>query len=241
MVNRTDQPCEASASPAATRDDRAAQPHATSGRTEARPERRGTSSPAADQSAGPAEPSSAPSERRRQSLFPRIEKTAAFAAALIGALAGAVAVVDWADGLGGEPPPQIDAHIVRVTSRDVAEPLRLYLSETSQSLHGYSKPQLEQRGSTFNVSVRIIGQRGKKFPVRWTLYRRDPETRIEGRAYNQIAGDMRPASNDHASTWPVWVPYPPRAGTYFVRFTLEDQRRRPVSEKDSQPFRYPPR
>ena len=122
---------------------------------------------------------------------------------------------------------------MRVTSRDAAEPLRLYLSETSQSLHGYSKPQLEQRGYTFNVSVRIIGQRGKKFPVRWTLYRRDPETRIEGRAYNQIAGDMRPASNDHASTWPVWIPYPPRAGTYFVRFTLEDQRRRPVSEKDS--------
>jgi hypothetical protein len=163
------------------------------------------------------------------------------AAALIGALAGAVAVVDWASGLGGEPPPQIDAHIVRVTSRDVAEPLRQYLAETSQPSHGYSRLQLEQRGYTFNFSVRIIGQRGKKFPVRWTLYRRDPETRLEGRAYNQVAGDMRPSSSDHASTWPVWIPYPPRAGTYFVRFTLEDQRRRPVSEKDSQPFRYPAR
>jgi hypothetical protein len=152
-------------------------------------------------------------------------------ATLIGALAGAVAVLERAGSLGSDPPPQIDARIMRVTSRDVAEPLRMYLSETSQAPRGYSTAQLDQRGYVFNVTVRIIGERGKTFPVRWTLYRRDPETRLEGRAYNPVAGDMSPASNDHRSTWPVWVPYPPSAGTYFVRFTLEDHRRRPSARR----------
>jgi hypothetical protein len=139
----------------------------------------------------------------------------------------------------GAPPAKVDARIERVTSRNVAEPLRDYLDETRQSNRRYTPDQLRQPGYVFNVSVRIIGQRGKKFPVRWSLYRR-PEARIAGPSYNRMAGDMTPESADHASTWPVWVPYPPRRGTYFVRFTLEDQRNRPVSEQDSHAFRYPP-
>ena len=178
---------------------------------------------------------------RRWSLGGRLEKTVAIAATLIGALAGAVALIDWVGGLGGDPPPQIDARIERITTRNVAEPLRLYLAETKQSAKGYTAAQLDQKGYVFNVSVRIIGERGRPFPVRWAMYRRHPETRVAGRAYAQVAGDMKPASQDHASTWPVWVPYPRAAGSYFVRFTLDDQRHRPVSEEDSPPVRYPPR
>jgi hypothetical protein len=137
------------------------------------------------------------------------------------------------------PPTKVDARIEKVTSRNVAEPLRDYLVLTRQSNRGYSPVQLRQPGYVFNVSVRILGQRGKKHPVRWSLYRR-PEQRIPGPAYNRSAGDMTPESEDHASTWPVWVPYPQRRGTYFVRFTLDDQRNRPVSEKDSPAFGYPP-
>jgi hypothetical protein len=136
-------------------------------------------------------------------------------------------------------PGKVDARIEKVTSRNVAEPLSDYLDETRQSTRRYTAAQLRQPGYVFNVSVRIIGQRGKKFPVRWSLYRR-PEARIPGPSYNRIAGDMRPESADHASTWPVWVPYPPHRGTYFVRFTLEDHRNRPVSEHDSRAFRHPP-
>jgi hypothetical protein len=139
----------------------------------------------------------------------------------------------------GAPPAKVDARIERVTSRNVAEPLADYLNDTRQSKRRYTADQLRQPGYVFNVSVRIIGQRDKKFPVRWSLYRR-PEARVAGPSYNRIAGDMTPESDDHASTWPVWVPYPPRRGTYFVRFTLQDQRNRPVSEQDSQAFRYPP-
>lgn len=185
--------------------------------------------------------STAPSRRRRLSLAGRLEKGLALAGALIGVLAGGVGVIDWAGGLAGHPPPQIDARIERVAARDVAEPLRRYLADTSQSSRGYSTRQLSQRGYVFDVSVRIIGQRGKKFPVRWALYRLHPETAVQGRSYDQIAGDMKPASDNHASTWPVWVPYPLATGTYVVRFTLEDQRRRPISEQRSAPFRYPPR
>jgi hypothetical protein len=141
---------------------------------------------------------------------------------------------------GAAPAPaKIDARIEKVTSRNVAETLRDYLRETRQSARRYTPDQLRQRGYVFNVSVRIIGQRGKRFPVRWSLYRR-PEARVAGPSYNRIAGDMTPQSADHASTWPVWVPYPARQGTYFVRFTLEDRRNRPVSEQDSRAFRYPP-
>jgi hypothetical protein len=139
----------------------------------------------------------------------------------------------------GGPPAKVDARIAKVSSRNVAEPLRDYLDETRQSKRRYTTAQLRQPGYVFNVSVRIIGQRGKRFPVRWALYRR-PEARVAGPSYNQIAGEMKPESADHASTWPVWVPYPPRRGTYFVRFTLEDQRNRPISEQDSHAFRHPP-
>lgn len=181
------------------------------------------------------------SSRRRPSRTGRLEKGVAIITAVIGALAGVVGLIDWAGGLGGNPPPHIDARIERVAQRDVAEPLRHYLADTRQTPRGYSASQLDQRGYVFDVSVRIIGQRAKKFPLRWTLYRLDPETRVQGRSYDQIAGEMKPASDDHASTWPVWVPYPPQRGTYVVRFTLEDQRERPVSEARSPRFRYPPR
>jgi hypothetical protein len=151
-----------------------------------------------------------------------------------------VFVVLWLSLKPSEAPPtKVDARIEKVSSRNVAEPLRDYLHETRQSNRPYTPDQLRQPGYVFNVSVRIIGRRGKKFPLRWSLYRR-PEARIPGPAYNRSAGDMTPESADHTSTWPVWVPYPQRHGTYFVRFTLDDQRNRPVSDEDSPAFRYPP-
>jgi hypothetical protein len=53
---------------------------------------------------------------------------------------------------------------------------------------------------------------------------------------NRPAAQFTPASRKHAGGGPVWLPYPPRRGDYYVRFTLFDTKHKPVDTRNTPVF-----
>jgi hypothetical protein len=186
----------------------------------------------------------APARRRRRRpqrpqgtpVMRRVEAVGA----VVGVLAGLIGLADWVIGLRPDPPAAIDPRIEDVTTRNLQMPLADYVREEKPPGARYTAAELRQRGYVMSVTVRLVGLLGKEVPLRWSLYRR-PEQRLRGPAYNQPVGEYVPQSADHRTSYRVWIPYPPRSGTYFARFTLIGPDGRPVSEMDSPDVRYPPR
>jgi hypothetical protein len=175
---------------------------------------------------------------RRWSLR-KVYAGVAAAGVVFGALAAGLSLIDWvADRFDRPTPAVIDPRISSVRQRDARQPLDDYLRETRQPRTGFSPEQLRQAGYVFSVHLDIRGAVGNEFELRWAMYDAKRERRLRGPTYNQVAGDVRPESPRHSRTWPVWVPYPRTGGTYFVRFTLDDDRHQPVSELDSQRFTF---
>jgi hypothetical protein len=185
----------------------------------------------------PAPASGSPAGRSRT----RLAAYLASAALILGALASATNVVDWVDRtLFGEdpppppPPPKISTKITAATY-DGPERLGAYLKDTNQSTQGLTRKELREEGLLFRVSVSLTGSVGKDFPLRWAMYD-EARGRLGRRIYNQTAATFTPASPTHERTVPIWSPYPPRTGTYTVRFTLIDAARKPVFERRTAPF-----
>jgi hypothetical protein len=185
------------------------------------------------------------SEQAGQRPIDRLRKRGArvFAgiAALVGVLVGVTSLVDWlqeeVDDPPPRPPPAVDARVTALTLRDTRLPLAEYLTSTGQSTKGLTRREANEPGYVFSVRVRLKGGIESDFPLLWTLHRAKTGERLKGVLYNQPASvTFRPLARDHARTWPIWVPYPPRPGAYFLRVTLTDEKRQPVDERQSRPF-----
>jgi hypothetical protein len=161
-------------------------------------------------------------------------------AGVVGLLVGLTTLVDWigdkVDDPEPPPPPEIDNRITGLRVRGTGETLEDYLRDTGQSLRGLSDRRLREEGVTFVIRVRLKGAIGERFPLRLTVYDRENGERVEGGIYDQVVADFTPSSRNHARSVPLWMPYPPQTGEYFVRATLTDAKRRPVDERDSPAF-----
>jgi hypothetical protein len=163
------------------------------------------------------------------------------AAAVIGVLAGGLGLVKDVGGLfESRPPATIDATIDRVIQTRSRMPFGEYLAAAKLSPAGFSREELAQPGYEFTVTVTISGRIGKELPLRWRMFRR-PESPLPGPIYDREAVGFEPQGTRHSDSWPVWIPYPPTAGRYYVRFTLQDPTGLPASERDSGTFSHPPR
>ena len=218
----------------------------------------GGSSPPAPRAESPAAPSAAappaaaqspsaepaqPPRRGLHSVGRRVIAVFAGLAVIGGGLTSLTGVVDWIgkrfDDPPAPPPERVDARINSVTRRDVRAPLGEYLRTANQSTNNLEAWELRQRGYVYNVRVTITGFLGRRLPLRWAMF--DARgTRLSGPIYNQVAGDLKPRGGTHSSTSPIWIPYPEHSGRYFLRFTLEDGRGRPVDEVDARSFQHPP-
>jgi TIR domain len=134
------------------------------------------------------------------------------------------------------PPAKIDARVVRVELRSRRERLVDYLKETNQSTAGLSKFQGAERGYVFNARVRLQGKPGIQLPLRWSIIDANTGQPLRDPLYTQTATIFVPSGPNHARTWPFWVPYPPRKGTYRLRATLIDEKRQPLDEAQSEAF-----
>ena len=158
---------------------------------------------------------------------------------IVGALAGTLALFHDVFGLfNSDPPASIDARIDKVVQTRSRMPFGEYLSETKLPRSSFSKEQLVQPGYEFAVTVTITGRLGKELPLRWRMFRK-PETPLPGPIYDREAVGFEPKGAKHSNSWPVWVPYPPNRGTYYVRFTLDDPNGLPADQRDSATFTYP--
>jgi hypothetical protein len=182
--------------------------------------------------------------RRRESsegrTWKRISAAAAAIAAVLAVLASLTSLLDWVgDRFGSEPvaPPRtIDARIEGAGLKSRREPLREYLEDTQQSTSGLSRLELREPGLVFTVRVRLRGGVGRDYPLVWTLYDMRRGSAVSDDLYEQEAATFRPEAATHARTWPIWVPYPGQAGRYRLDLVLQDDKRRPVDERSTEPF-----
>ncbi len=195
-------------------------------------------SPATEQ--GPWKGSRAADAKPSTSTRRRFSAALVAAGTVIGLLAGATSLFDWFGTKVDPPPPpppaEIDARVVRVELRSPSERLVDYLRETNQSTAGLSKLQGAERGYVFNARVRLQGKPGRQLPLRWSMIDASTGESLRDPLYTQTATIFKPSGPSHARTWPFWVPYPPRKGTYRVRATLVDEKRQPLDEAESEPF-----
>jgi hypothetical protein len=154
-------------------------------------------------------------------------------------------LIDWFAGKLRDPEaPTIDTRIVDVHRQGPAR-LSDYLRDSNQSPKGYRPEELQQTGMVFALTIRLRGERGQRFPLRWAVVDIDRESRLPGRSFNQRPGEepvvFQPRNDDHARTWPVWVPYPPKPGRYRVTFMLNNAKYQPVSQRSGAAFTVPAR
>jgi hypothetical protein len=167
----------------------------------------------------------------------RLVAAVAGVASILAVMAPAVDVFDWVGSKVDPPPPaEIDANIVGVTLRSARQRLGDYLRETHQSTAGLSRFELAEPGYGFGVRVRLKGNEGIRLPLRWTVVRANTGMPLRDPLYQQEAVVFKPRGPDQARTWPLWVPYPEREGTYRLRTTLRDHKGEPQDEAMSEPF-----
>ena len=157
-------------------------------------------------------------------------------------LATLTSLIDWSKKTLDEPdrptPARIDPRITSVALRDRETPLASYLRSTRQSTRGLTRAELREPGLVFSIRVRLRGGVEESFPLVWTLHREPSGSPLTGSIYNQPASvTFTPRARDQSRTWPIWVPYPPRPGSFSLRATLTDQREQPVHDLESRPFR----
>ena len=161
--------------------------------------------------------------------------------ASIGAVAGVAltftALFDWFQGKVDTPPPaHIAANLVRAELQPVRETLGEYLRDQGQDPGDLTADPLRQLGLVFVIEVRLRGGRGDEMPLRWQMYH-GTGRRVPGKTYRQSPFGFVPRNQDHQRTAPVWVPYPPEPGRYFVRFTVLNNKGETVDELSTKPFR----
>jgi hypothetical protein len=160
----------------------------------------------------------------------------------VGALAGVLltltALFDWFEGKVTTPAPKrIAADLVRADLQPVRETLGEYLVDQGQPTASLSREQQRESGLVFLIEVRLRGGRDEEMPLRWQLYRAGGE-RVPGNVYRQSPLGFRPGNQDHQRTARLWLPFPPRSGRYFVRFTVLNPKGETVDELNTKPFRF---
>ena len=177
-----------------------------------------------------------------EALLSRKRLAAGFgaAAAVVAFLVSASSLVDWVqrkfDDPEPPPPVKIEDQITGVHLSSARQSLEDYLLSTGERLGGLTERERDELGFLFEVGVRLTGSQGERFPLLWSLRSVRSGERVPGPAYAQLAVTFVPRGREHARTWPVWVPYPPRKGSYFLRVTLTDKKGQPVDMQESKRF-----
>ena len=158
------------------------------------------------------------------------------AGTVVGLLVGVLTLFESVRGWFTDPPPAaISTRIVDARLETVRQRLGDFLSEQQLSREGLRPRELAERGMIYTVEVRLQGGLGKTLRLRWQLYEQSGR-RVPGAEFNQALGEYAPENQDHQNRARFWLPLPPRAGTYFSRFTLAERGRPPLDDLTTKPF-----
>jgi hypothetical protein len=168
----------------------------------------------------------------------RLARVLAVAATVVAALTQATSLVDWAGSkLHRTPAATIDPRIVSI-ERQSPLSLRDYLRGVNeQPAKTTSDDQLDAKGLVFGVTMRIQGEQGSRFGLRWFIVD-SHENRLPGPSFNQEPAIFSPRNQNQRREYPVWVPRPAAADTYTITFELVNAKGEPVDQR-SEKFRVP--
>ena len=157
---------------------------------------------------------------------------------VVGLLVGLATLFDFFGGLfGGSPPPEtISTRIESAKLEPTRQPLGDFLQEQGIPATGLSPEEKREEGLIFLVSVHLQGSLGKTVRLRCRIYNTRGHP-LPGREYDQILGEYTPAGQDHDRRAPFWLPYPPRSGRYYARFTLVEDGGRTIDDSTTPAFR----
>jgi hypothetical protein len=170
----------------------------------------------------------------------RIAKGLALMGATIAALTQATSLIDWIGGTFSDSPAGTIAPRIVAVERQSPLSLRDYLADTHEPITDYTDEELDQTGFVYALTMHIQGERGSHFVLRWFIVDVTRGTRLRGPSFNQEPAIFKPRNQNQVRTYPIWIPRPPRAGTYEVTFALANAEGEPVSQKLSPPFHVRP-
>lgn len=90
-------------------------------------------------------------------------------------------------------------------------------------------------GNDFSVRVELKGFNGQECVLTWNLHDADTRSPVSGFT-EQPGAAFEPESDEDSARTDVTIEVPPRTGTYFVRFVLEDPDGVELDRKDSEQF-----
>jgi hypothetical protein len=156
--------------------------------------------------------------------------------AVVALLVGVATLFDFFERAVREPAAAaIDSRIASARLEPTRQGHGDYLREQEQSLRGYTRAELREEGLIFLVDVRLRGSLGDTLYLRYRLYRAEGRP-VRGLPYNQLIGSYTAKNQEHARRSPFWLPYPPRPGRFYARFTLLDSERKPLDDVTTRPF-----
>jgi hypothetical protein len=115
-------------------------------------------------------------------------------------------------------------------------PFRQYLRELNVPTSPYSREQLAQIGILVRMDFRITGLKGKRLAMRWRLYDARSGRPVPDPASDERYVILTPGAETDSGSWSMWMPRPARAGRFFVRVRLSDDRGMPLAQADSRTF-----
>jgi hypothetical protein len=177
----------------------------------------------------------------RPSTAKKVSAAIGIAGTIVALVVAGTTLFDWFGKKVDPPPPpppqEVDARVLWVRFRNAGERLVDYLRDTDQRTDGLSTYEAAERGYVFLARLRLEGNLGKRVVVHWSVLDDRTARRLPSATYNQDSTALEPRGVRQTSTWPIWVPYPERKGRYRLRVTLVNERRQPIDERDSAPFR----
>ena len=162
---------------------------------------------------------------------------------ILGIIVALITVFGFVEERVSDPAaPVLGSQIESAGLEPTRQTLGDYLVEQKLSTRGLTREELDEEGLIFLARIRLQGSLGEKMYLRWRLYTSEGKP-VRGEPYDQLLGEYTPENQNHFRRAAFWLPYPPRPGTYFARFTLLDDDRTPIDDLSTKPFqirRIPP-
>jgi hypothetical protein len=156
----------------------------------------------------------------------------------VGAVAGAIGAVLGVvfvllPSLKPEPPPAEKRADIGVLKVERPITYAQYLQRTGLPGGDYGTSYLRRQGLFVQFDVSIVGYKGKRLPLRWSLYEADSGDEVSEAKGTTLRAD---AATDRA-TWHIWAPLPRRRGRFFLLIQLFDPKGVvPLDRAQTEPF-----
>jgi hypothetical protein len=141
----------------------------------------------------------------------------------IGAIAGAIGAVlgvvfVLVPSLKPEPPPAAKRADIGVLKVERPVTYAQYLQRTGLPGGDYGTSYLRRQGLFVEFDVSIVGYKGERLPLRWSLY----DARSGAEVSEAKGTTLRAEATADRATWHIWAPLPRRRGPFFLLIQLFD-------------------